>query len=226
MQITLFSDYACPFCYIGKRYLEQALAQFEHADQVQIHHKAFELYPQAGKTVTNTTQGRIEWKYQKSPSDALAMIRGIEQKANLAGINMRYAEAQNTNMFDAHRLTKLATTLGKEEQMAERLFAAYFTDSLILADHETLCRLAEEVGIERSRVEQMLASDEFAEAVRADETAAQQKGVHAVPYFEVDGIPINGALPASHFLAVLQDAWQQQNQQAIEGASCGVDGCH
>ncbi|MCW9716258.1 DsbA family oxidoreductase [Avibacterium sp. 21-594] len=227
MKIDIFSDYACPFCYIGKRHLEQALAQFEHAEAVQVHHKAYELYPQASKQVENSTQQRIEYKYGKTPQGALNMIRGIEQMAQKAGIDMDYEQVQNTNMFDAHRLTKLAAQLGKESEAVERLFRAYFIDHFALSDHANLIQVGEEIGIDGERIRQMLDSDEFADAVRADEQEAQQLGVQAVPYFRINGVPVAGSVPSAHFLNLLQELWTQEQQaDIVAGMQCGVDGCH
>ncbi|UOO81341.1 DsbA family oxidoreductase [Uruburuella testudinis] len=227
MKIEMYSDYACPFCYIGKRQLEQALAQFEHADDVEIVHKAFELYPHAGDSVSNTTQGRIERKYGKSPTGAMQMIRGIEAMAAKAGLAMNYENVQNTNTFNAHRLTKLAHSLGKGDAMNERLFQAYFIENLPLANRDNLIRLAEAVGIAREQVENMLDSDAFAAETRADLAQAQQVGVQAVPFFVVDGqVSLAGSQPAAHFLSVLNQVWADSAQPLLqEGAACGVDGC-
>lgn len=224
MKIEMYSDYACPFCYIGKRYLEQALAEFEDTENVEIVHKAFELYPQAGQTVTNTTQGRIEWKYGKTPEGAMEMIRHIEQLATGAGLAMNYENVQNTNTFNAHRLTKLAESLGKGAEMNERLFHAYFTENLPLADRENLIKFAEDVGISRELVEKMLDSDEFSDKVIFDEQQAREIGVRAVPFFVIDEkIAIPGSQPPAQFLAILR---QQAALNAVEqGTACGVDGC-
>lgn len=132
MQIEIWSDYACPYCYIGKRNLEKALEKFEHNDKIKIVHKAFELYPHMGKEVTTTTQGRIEQKYGKTPEEAQEMIDHIERVAERVGLEMNYDSVKNTNTFDAHRLTKFAEEKGKANEMNERLFKAYFTDNIAL----------------------------------------------------------------------------------------------
>lgn len=155
------------------------------------------------------------------------MIRGIEAMAAKAGLAMNYENVQNTNTFNAHRLTKLAHSLGKGDAMNERLFQAYFIENLPLANRDNLIRLAEAVGIAREQVENMLDSDAFAAETRADLAQAQQVGVQAVPFFVVDGqVSLAGSQPAAHFLSVLNQVWADSAQPLLqEGAACGVDGC-
>ncbi|WP_373818103.1 DsbA family oxidoreductase [Glaesserella sp.] len=209
IKIEMYSDYACPFCYIGKSHLEQALAQFEHADKVEIVHKAYELYPQTGETVTSTTQGRIEWKYHKTPEQALEMIRHIENLAKRAGIAMNYENVQNTNTFKAHRLTKFAAS--KENEMYNRLMKAYFTDNLPLADRKTLLQCAEDVGLDLAETEAFLNSNDFADSVTADETQARHIGVRSVPFFVINGVEVAGSQPPARFLALLQQVYAANN---------------
>ena len=142
MKIEIWSDYACPYCYIGKRYLEQALAEFEYAHEVEIVYKAFELDPNAAKEVDTTTLSRIEYKYAKSKAQAQQMIDHIISMGDEADLDMRYDRVHYTNTFDAHRLAKFAATQGKALEMSERLFRAYFTDTLPLADHSVLIEIA------------------------------------------------------------------------------------
>lgn len=225
MNIELWSDYACPYCYIGKRHLEEALAQFEYRAEVNVVYKAFELYPDAPKEVYSTTQGRIEWKYGKSPEEAKRMIAHIEEAASRAGIDMNYADVQNTNTFDAHRLQKLAEQQGKGWEMNERLMKAYFIDNLPLARHENLLNLAEEIGLKRDDVRQMLDGAQYAEAVREDEQQAHAIGVRGVPFFVIDGkIVLSGASPIAQLTLALNQAWQAQSAR-LEGMICGADGC-
>ncbi|OOF56939.1 DsbA family oxidoreductase [Rodentibacter myodis] len=227
MKIEIWSDYACPFCYIGKRQLQQALEKFEGDENVEIIYRTFELYPQAPQKVETTTQQRIEWKYRKTPEGAMEMIRNIEILAKRVGLAMNYENVQNTATFDAHRLTHFAAAKGKGEAMNERLFKAYFTDNLPLADRENLISFAVEVGLDRNEVEAMLASDEYADSAKADQLQAQKMGVQAVPFFLIDGkTELAGSQPVSIFLNALQQAAQAESEPTlIEGASCGIDGC-
>lgn len=228
MKIEIWSDYACPFCYVGKRHLESALTRFAQAQEVQIIHRAFELDPNASPEVTGTTQARIAKKYGKSLTGALDMIRYIENAGKSAGFTMNYETTQYTNTFDAHRLTKLAEMLGKVDEINERLMKAYFTENLALAKPETLIKCAEDVGIERELVEKMLNSDQFKTETRADEQLAHQMGVQGVPFFVIDEkFAISGAQPVEQFVTALNQAYAESNRAAtIHGETCGIDGCY
>lgn len=228
MKIEIWSDYACPYCYIGKRHLENALQQFAHADTVQIVHKAFELDPTAGKDVTTTTQQRIERKYRRTSAGAMEFIRNVENAGKQVGLDMNYETVQYTNTFDAHRLTKLAETQGKANELHERLMKAYFTENLPLSHSETLVKCAEDVGISREAVEDLLNSDHFTQEARQDEQDAYRIGVQGVPFFVIDGkIGLSGAQPTEYLLQALNQAWNEQVKDSIiVGQSCGIDGCN
>ncbi|MFT8679381.1 DsbA family oxidoreductase [Gluconacetobacter sp.] len=230
MKLEIWSDYACPYCYIGKRFLEAALAEFEHAREVEIVFRAFELDPSSGPAVTTTTLDRIMRKYGKSRSDAQAMIDHITSMGERCGLDMRYASVRYTNTFDAHRLTKFAEQHGRGADMTERLFRAYFTDNSPLADHDVLVGLARDVGLDGDAVRAMLSSTDFAEAVRHDETRASQTGVHGVPFFVFDGAyALSGAQPKAQLLAALRQSWKKARKTASEnpttGMTCDSTGC-
>ena len=228
MQLHIWSDYACPYCYIGKGHLDQALAEFEHADEVEIVFRAFELDSSAGPEVTTTTQGRIESKYRKSPAAAREMIDRIISMGAATGLDMKYYDVRYTNTFDAHRLTKFAETKGLATPMAMALFKAYFTDLAELAKHEVLADLAVEVGLDRDEVLEMLASDRFAREARNDESQATQMGIQGVPMFAFDETTmLGGAQPKETLLRALRETWakQQATAAAAEVPMCGIDGC-
>ncbi|GAN88752.1 DsbA family oxidoreductase [Komagataeibacter intermedius] len=230
MKLEIWSDYACPYCYIGKRFLEAALAEFEHAGEVEIVFRAFELDPTSGPAVTTTTLDRIMRKYGKSRSDALAMIDHITSMGERCGLDMRYASVRYTNTFDAHRLTKFAEQHERGADMTERLFRAYFTDNAPLADHDVLVGLAQDVGLDGDAVRAMLSSTNFAEDVRRDETHASQAGIHGVPFFAFDGAyGLSGAQPKAQLLAALRQSWNEARKTASEspttGMTCDSTGC-
>lgn len=229
MKVEIWSDYACPYCYIGKAHLDAALAAFEHAADVEVVFRAFELDPTAGREVATTTQGRIEQKYGKSPAAATEMIEGIVAMAARAGIDMRYADVRYTNTFDAHRLTRFAAEKGVGAAMSARLFAAYFTDRLPLADHGALVDLAAEVGLDALEVREMLATDRYVQECRGDEAEAQRRGIRGVPQFLVDGeLMLGGAQPVEALLRALRTAWEKRHAKGVgsDGVPlCGADGC-
>lgn len=230
MKLEIWSDYACPYCYIGKRFLEAALAEFEHAPEVEIVFRAFELDPTSGPAVTTTTLDRIMRKYGKSRSDAQAMIDHITSMGGRCGLDMRYASVRYTNTFDAHRLTKFAEQHGRGPDMTERLFRAYFTDNAPLADHDVLVGLAQDVGLDGDAARATLTSTDFAEDVRRDETRASQAGIHGVPFFAFDGAyALSGAQPKAQLLAALRQSWKGTHKTAsgnpTTGMTCDSTGC-
>lgn len=227
MQLQIWSDFACPYCYIGKGYLDQALAEFEHADEVEVVFRAFELDPTAPTTVQTTTQQRIERKYRKTPAAAREMIERIQQMGAGTGLDMKYYEVRYTNTFDAHRLAAFAATKGLATPMAMRLFKAYFTDLLELSDHAVLISLAVEVGLDREEVRELLAGDRFERECRAEESRAYQMGIQGVPAFVFDETTmLGGAQPKEALLRALRETWERQEASAVEEVPmCGVDGC-
>ncbi|MCI4068297.1 MULTISPECIES: DsbA family oxidoreductase [Enterobacterales] len=230
MKIEVWSDFACPYCYIGKRHLEQALSEFTHSDDVDVVFKVFELDPGAEKKVTTSTQGRIERKYGKSPQQAKEMIDHIVSMGGRVGLNMRYESVLYTNTFDAHRLTKFAETKGKGAAMSERLFRAYFTDNLPLADHDVLVKIAVELGLDRDETLSMLRSEAFVLESRQDEILAGKAGVNSVPCFVIDGKEtLLGAQPKEYLLKTIEMLWADKEAAEItsEGnaSACGKDEC-
>ena len=194
--------------------------------------KAFELDPSASRTVQGPTVDRFAVKYGLTKAQAQDRVDGISQMGREAGLDFRYAETQYTNTFDAHRLTKLAQAKGDTEltdRLIERLYKAYFTDSLELADHDVLKRIAIEEGMDEKEVTEVLDSDKYADEVRLDERESQRYGIHAVPYFIIGKrVAIPGALPVKQMESVLTEVMEAEAKEAVgmQGMSCGPDGCH
>jgi len=228
MKITYWSDYACPYCYIAKTRLKKALERVAPQESVELEMKSFELYPDAPQKVTTTTLARFARKYGLSMEQAEQRVDGISALGRAEGIDFKYATTLNTNMLDAHRLTKLAHSLGNTA-LEEILFRAYFVDNRVLADHATLRELAAEAGLPAQDVDRVLDSDEFTREVRSDEDQAAALGVHAVPFFVVDGTyAIEGCRPTSQMVAVLQEAMAIAAKNAENdphGMACGPDQC-
>lgn len=208
MKIVYWSDYACPFCYIGETALKQAIGNLGITEQVQLEMKAFELDPEGSKSYVCPVEELFAAKYGLSAEEAHENIVSINQKGKALGLDMHYDQSRSTNTFDAHRLTKLAADKGDTEltdRLQERLFKAYFTDGLELADHPTLVDLAEEVGLDPEEVKGMLTSDAFASEVRKDEWEAARYRIRMVPCFIIDGkYSIPGAVPVEQFENALQ----------------------
>lgn len=203
MKIEIWSDFACPFCYIGKRHLEQAIRQFD--SEVEVIFRAFELDPHANGEPEESIQQRLQRKYQKTPEQALEMIERVEQIGKNAGLDLRYATTQYTRTFEAHRLQKFAEIHGKGTEMAERLFQFYFCENGVLAKRTALMELALEVGFERSDIAELLTGDDFGHEVREDERMANKLGIQGVPFFVIDEkLAVSGAQPPEVLLAAMK----------------------
>ena len=179
LRLDIWSDIACPWCFIGKRHLEQALAQFGHADAVDIHWRAFELDPQASARKEAGAEGyaaRIAKKYGVTAAEGQKMIDRVVGAGARAGIAFDYTQIQPGNTFDAHRLLAWAATLGAAQQGAlkERFMRGYMCEGSAIGEREVLVGLAGEAGLDRDEARAVLAGDRFAAEVRADERLAQE----------------------------------------------------
>lgn len=211
MKVEIWSDVVCPFCYIGKREFENALAEFPHRDSVEVIWRSFELDPRAPQRSELDMYGMLVEKYGGSRSDAKARVEGVVQRGRTVGIEYKMDIAVIGSSFDAHRLLQLAKTKGLGDVAKERLLKAYFTEGAHIADHSTLVRLGSEIGLTEKEVKAMLASKEFTEEVRKDERDAHLAGVRGVPFFLIDGeASVSGAQQSEVFLDALGNAWMSR----------------
>lgn len=232
MTLTVWSDFACPYCYIGEERLQKAIEELGLTNDVQVDFRAFELDPTAPKEVTTTTPERFAKKYGLSLEDAKKQIEEISRLGREVGIDFRYATTLYSNTRDAHRLMKLAEAKydrATVEKLNEALFAAYFTENLVLADHKVLLEKAISVGMNADEVKEVLESDKYDDEVRFDEREAAMRGVRGVPYIVFDGdFAVPGAMTVDGFKSALERALrkQEKNQDNGERAHvCGPDGC-
>jgi predicted DsbA family dithiol-disulfide isomerase len=211
LRIDVWSDVVCPFCYLGSRQLAVALARFEHADDVVVHHHAFELDPRAKTHYDTSLADMVAQKYAMPLERAHELHAQLSDQAAALGVTMDFERAQPTNTFDAHRLIALSATQGTNDAMSERLFRAYFEEGLLISDHAQLTALAEEVGVTDSAL--LWETDAFASDVRGDERSAEQLGITGVPAFLVDNkFMVLGAQGDEKILDVLNRAWAKQRR--------------
>jgi predicted DsbA family dithiol-disulfide isomerase len=209
MDIEIWSDIACPWCYVGKRRFEAALAAFEHRDDVSVTWRSFELDPQAPAQRPADSATHLAEKYGMSRDEAVARQRSLAEVAAADGLDMRADLARGGNTFDAHRLVQLAKANGVQDAMKERLMRAYHTEGERIGDTETLRRLALEVGLPEDEVRDVLAGDRYAADVREDERTAMSLGINAVPFFVVDRrMGAAGAHPAQALGELLRRGWE------------------
>jgi predicted DsbA family dithiol-disulfide isomerase len=229
LDVQIWSDIACPWCYVGKRRFESALARFANKDDVTVSWRSFELDPSAPR-VRDTSVGyaeRLAEKYRTSVDKAQGMIDNMVRTGAADGLDLRFDLAQSGNTFDAHRMSHMAAERGLGDAAEERLFRAYLTEGEAIGEPEVLARLAGDIGLDPSEVRTMLASDRYGREVRADEAAARELGIRGVPFFVFDGrYGVSGAQPADALLGVLTRVWDELPETAaVEGAVCGPDGC-
>jgi predicted DsbA family dithiol-disulfide isomerase len=214
MLVEIWSDIVCPWCYIGKRRFESALARFEHADEVEVRWRSFELDPRAAERRQGTMAEHLAAKYGMSVEDASARLGAMDQLAAQDGLHYDLARTQGGNTFDAHRLIHL----GYEKDSAtgaalkEALLHAYFEELQPIGDPEVLTEIGVHVGLDRDDVVKTLQSDRFAAEVREDEADAQALGCTGVPFFVFDrAFAIPGAQDPETILITLRRAWERSN---------------
>jgi predicted DsbA family dithiol-disulfide isomerase len=229
LQVEVWSDIACPWCYVGKRRLEAALARFPHAANVDVVWRAFELDPGAPRVRDRSTSyaERLAKKYGKSPEQAQLMLDRMTEVAACDGLEFHFERAQSGNTFDAHRVLHLAHERGVQDAVKERFLRAYMTEGEPIGEPETLVRLAGEAGLDAEEVRAALAGDAYAREVRADEEKARAADIHGVPFFVfAQRYAVSGAQTPDVLLDALTQAWGPADEvSAAEGATCGPDGC-
>lgn len=213
MKIEVWSDFVCPFCYIGKRRLEQALEQFEHRDEVVVEFKSFELDPNTPLYAGQNIHQVIAKKYGMQEEQARRNNDQLGQQALAVGLKFDFDGMKPTNTFDAHRLFKYAQAQGNDKVLTEKLLHAYFTEGRLISDMGTLAEIAEQSGIDRAEAERVLHDKSAYETdVRADEQLAAQFGITGVPFFIINRkYAISGAQPLETFASALKQIWEEEN---------------
>lgn len=233
MQVEIWSDVVCPWCYIGKRRFETALDGFAQRDQIELEWKSFELDPGARSHNADdpTDEGyadRLATKYGTSLAGAQQMLDTMTASAADEGLDFQFEKAVKANTFDAHQVIHLAGERGVQDAVKERLLLGYFSQGEAVGDRTVLARLAAEAGLDAEEVSEALADQRYAGAVREDEAEASRLGIGAVPFFVLNPDPshvgggyarplprrygIAGAKPAEQILEVLQKVWTESGK--------------
>jgi predicted DsbA family dithiol-disulfide isomerase len=209
MQIEIWSDVVCPWCYVGKRRFETALAAFEHGADVAVRWRSFELDPSAPRSRDVDGATHLAEKYGTTREQAIAMQQNIVDLAAAEGLELRFDIARSGNTFDAHRLLHLAGDHNLQGQLKERLMRAYFTEGEPIGEPSTLERLAIETGLAAEDVHDVLAGERYAAEVREDERTASAMGITGVPFFVVDrAFAASGAQSPEILGELLHKAWE------------------
>ena len=219
--VEIWSDIVCPWCYIGKRRFESALDRFEHADEVEVRWRSFELDPQAPARRPGTVTEHLAGKYGMSIDEARDRLESLNQLAAADGLDYDLAETKGGNTLAAHRLIHLGYEHGADlgGQLKEALLHSYFVERLPVSEPDVLIELGARAGLDRAELEDLLAGDRFAGDVRADEAEAAALGCTGVPFFVFDrAFAVAGAQDSEVFLLAMRRAWDRTHPHVAVGA--------
>lgn len=227
MRIDVWSDVLCPFCHLGRRHLELALEEFEHADELSVIWHSYQLDPDAPARIEGSNIERLAGKYDVDPDQMVSTQEQLAADAAEVGLDYRWDLAVGGNSYDAHRLIHFARFQGQEEAVTDRIMRAWFTEGRSIGDHDTLVELATEAGLDAEEVRGVLAQDSFGTEVRADLDLATRIGITAVPTFVLDQrFGVTGVQPVKIMLGALRYAWEEQGNPTSGGGGCGGNcGC-
>ncbi|WP_188904149.1 DsbA family oxidoreductase [Deinococcus aerophilus] len=228
LRVDIWSDIACPWCYIGKRRFETALQAFAPQDAVEVVWHSFELDPQAPTENDQNMRGALARKYGRSAQQAQDMMDAMTQTAAGEGLTYHFEQTQLTNTFLAHQLLHLAAERGVQDAMKERLLRAYMTEGRHVGDLDTLTALAAEVGLDSAEVRAALTQGQYGPAVRQDEAQAHALGITGVPFFVLGGkYGVSGAQSPEVLLGALQQVWAETHPAPLTllGAASPAEGC-
>jgi len=219
VQVDIWSDIVCPWCYIGKRRFERALAAFPHKAEVEVRHRAFQLNPAADPVTTGSRMEMLKGKYRLTDDQIATMDERMEQLAAEEGLAYNLRDTVVGNTQDAHRLVQLARTQGREDAMLERLYGAYFTEGRSIFGETALVALAAEAGLDAGEARAMLRSEDFREAVAADARTASDLGATGVPFFVLASrYGVSGAQASEVFADALANAWAASTASPVTGS--------
>ena len=215
LAVEVWSDVVCPWCYLGKRRLDAALAQLPHRAEVAVTWRSFELDPRAPQAREGSLAEALAAKYGMSVEQALTSQAEMTRMGAAEGIEYHFETARGANSFDAHRIIHLAASHGRQDEAKERMMRAYFAEAELISDPDTLVRLAGDVGISAGEAQAVLEGGSYTDAVRDDEHLAARIGITGVPYFVLDRrYGVAGAQPAEQLLEALRHAWVEAGRPA------------
>jgi predicted DsbA family dithiol-disulfide isomerase len=233
MKIEIWSDVACPWCYIGKRRFETALAAFPHRDSVEVTWRSYQLDPTVPDHYEGTELDYLCSRKGMAPDQVSGMFAHVAAQAKGEGLNYRFDDVVVANSFTAHRLIHLAAAHGKQDTAKERLLSDHFEHGKDIGNEDYLTSLGLDLGIDAGEVAELFVTDKYAADVRKDFEDARALGINGVPFFVIDRkFGLSGAQPADTFTAALEQAWQENNPPVLvnaaggaAGEACGTDGC-
>lgn len=214
MKITIWSDFMCPFCYIGEAHLEKALEAFEHKGEVEIEYKSFLLSPDAAHNPDKNYHETFADLKGTSVEQAKGMFENVVNMANDAGIVIDYDTAKFSSTIPAHHAFQYAKEQGKGNEFFKRFYKAHFAEAELLSDEDTIGRLAAEVGVEAKAARESIQDQSYTQKINQDIQEAGQVGVQGVPFYVFNNkYGVSGAQPVAQFKQVLEQVWQEENEQ-------------
>ncbi|MFE4835029.1 DsbA family oxidoreductase [Arthrobacter sp. NPDC056691] len=240
MKIEIWSDVACPWCYIGKRRFETALAEFPHRDQVEVQWRSYQLDPGVPEHYDGTELDYLSKRKGMAASQVTQMFEQVAAQAKGEGLNYRFDAVVVANSFTAHRLIHLAAAHGKQDAAKERLLSDHFEHGKDIGSPDYLTSVGSDLGLDAGDVAELFSSDKYADDVRNDFAEARALGISGVPFFVIDRkYGLSGARPAASFTMALEQAWQESHPLGMVGSenngarktaaenagACGPDGC-
>jgi predicted DsbA family dithiol-disulfide isomerase len=243
MKIEIWSDVACPWCYIGKRRFEAALAEFPHRDQVEVQWRSYQLDPSVPDHYDGTELDYLSTRKGLAAAQVTQMFDHVAAQAKGEGLNYRFDAVVVANSFTAHRLIHLAAAHGKQDAAKERLLSDHFEHGKDIGSPDYLASVGAELGLDAGDVAELFSTDKYADDVRRDFAEARALGISGVPFFVIDRkYGLSGAQPATSFTMALEQAWQESHPLVMVGSTesgagqasandtpgagaCGPDGC-
>ena len=233
MKIEIWSDVACPWCYIGKRRFEAALAEFPHRDAVEVKWRSYQLDPTLPEHYDGTELEYLSTRKGMAPAQVSQMFEHVAGQAKGEGLDFLFDQVVVANSFTAHRLIHLAAEHGQQDAAKERLLSDHFEHGKDIGSPEYLTGLGQDLGLNADAVAELFTTDKYADDVRFDFEEARALGITGVPFFVIDRkFGLSGAQPAATFTAALHQAWQETNPPVLvnaaagsDGEACGPDGC-
>jgi predicted DsbA family dithiol-disulfide isomerase len=240
MKIEIWSDIACPWCYIGKRRFEAALAEFPHRDQVEVQWRSYQLDPSVPEHYDGTELDYLSKRKGMAPDQVTQMFDHVAAQAKGEGLNYRFDAVVVANSFTAHRLIHLAAANGKQDVAKERLLSDHFEHGKDIGSPGYLASVGADLGLDAGEVAELFSTDKYADDVRRDFAEARALGISGVPFFVIDRkYGLSGAQPAASFTMALEQAWQESHPLVMVGGkagtkqgaetdnadACGPDGC-
>ncbi len=229
MKVEIWSDFTCPFCYMGKTKFELALDKFPHKDKVKIEYASYQLDPNAETPSNKSVFEILMAKYDQTLDQVKVMTNQITLQAKEIGLDFHFEQMLHVGTYDAHRLVKYARRKDKEQEMVDKIFHSYFTEGKQIDDHSVLHELALEVGIEKEAIDEVLSVNCCAKSVKTDMETAYEMGIQGVPFFIFNNkYAISGAQPIEVFANVLEDIWQEtqlENRASDGEGTCTTNYC-